>query len=54
MIEIEIVNIEKVIIQRVMMVEDKDIKESRLINIQDIMDWTMNQEVELIVVNIII
>jgi len=53
-IEIEIVNIEKVIIQRVMMVEDKDIKESRLINIQDIMDWTMNQEVELIVVNIII
>lgn len=54
MIEIEIVNIEKVIIQRVMMVEDKDIKESRLINIQDIMVWTMNQEVELIVVNIII
>ena len=51
---IEIVNIERVITQRVTMVEDKDIRVSRLINIQDIMVWTMNQEVELIVVNIII
>jgi hypothetical protein len=51
---IEIVNIERATTQRVTMVEDKDTKVSPLINIQDIMDWTMNQEVEQIVVNIII